>query len=101
MKKALSVFIIIVAIAACSKKTLPTIERRTEEPPAPAVEINIAAGERIFSARCNRCHELYKPSKYTAQRWETILTTMIPRAGLSGADATNVRAYVKANSAVQ
>ena len=47
-----------------------------------------------------RCHELYKPSKYTAQRWETILTTMIPRAGLSGADAANVRAYVKAGSAV-
>jgi len=101
MKKALSVFIIIVAIAACSKKTIPTIERRTEEPPAPVVEVNLAAGEKIYTARCSRCHELYKPSKYTAQRWELILTTMIPRAGLSGADAANVRAYVKANSAVQ
>jgi len=99
MKKILSVFIIIVAIAACSKKTLPTIERRTEEPPAPVVEINLAAGEKLYTTRCIRCHELYKPSKYTAQRWETILTTMIPRAGLSGADAANVRAYVNANSA--
>ena len=101
MKKTLSVFIIIVAIAACSKKTIPTIERRTEEPSAPVVEVNLAAGEKIYTARCGRCHELFKPSKYTAPRWEPILTTMIPRAGLSGAEAANVRAYVKANSAVQ
>ena len=65
MKKALSVFIIIIAIAACSKKTIPTIERRTEEPPAPVVEVNLAAGEKIYTARCGRCHELFKPSKYT------------------------------------
>ena len=99
MKKAITLFIIIVAAVACSKKTLPTIERRTEEPPAPIVEINLAAGEKIYTARCGRCHELYKTSKYTFQRWESILTTMIPRAGLSGSDAANVRAYVKANSA--
>lgn len=80
---------------------MPTIERRTEEPTAPKIEINIAAGERLFTTRCIKCHELHKPSKYNAQRWETILTNMIPRAGLSGADAANVRAYVKANSAVQ
>ena len=84
MKKAITLFIIIVAAVACSKKTLPTIERRTEEPPAPIVEINLAAGEKIYTARCGRCHELYKTSKYTSQRWESILTTMIPRAGLSG-----------------
>jgi len=100
MKKIATLFAIIVTIAACSKKTLPTIERRTEEPPAPKVEINLAAGERIFTARCSRCHDLPKPSKYTAQRWEPILTTMIPRAGLSGAEAANVKAYINANSAV-
>lgn len=100
MKKIIFVSLIIFLIVACSKKTLPTIERRTVEPPAPKTEINIAAGEKLYATRCIKCHELYKPEKYTAQRWESILTIMIPRAGLTGADAANVRAYIKANSAV-
>ncbi len=100
MKTTFFVLLVVIIVVACSKKTLPTIERRTEEPPAPVIVINMAAGEKLYTTRCIRCHELYKPEKYTAQRWETILTVMIPRAGLSGADAASVRAYIKANSAV-
>ena len=99
MKKINFILLTLLALVACSKKTLPTIERRTEEPTAPKIEINIAAGELLFNTRCIKCHELPKPSKYNGQRWEAILSIMIPRAGLSGADAANVRAYVKANSA--
>ncbi len=99
MKKIIFILLTLLALIACSKKILPTIERRTEEPTAPKIEINIAAGELLFTTRCIKCHELPKLSNYNSQRWETILAIMIPRAGLSGADAANVRAYVKANSA--
>ena len=84
--------------SGCSKKSLPTIERRVEEPPAPVVEIDLSAGEKLFTTRCARCHDLPKPSKFTMERWEPILSTMIPRARLSGVEAANVRAYVKANT---
>jgi len=80
---------------------MPTIERRTEEPSAPVVEVNLAAGEKLFTTRCARCHDLPKTSKYNNERWQPILSTMIPRAGLSGVDAANVKAYIKANAAVQ
>jgi cytochrome c2 len=101
MKKKLSVILVFVIIAACTKKAMPTIERRTEEPPAPVVEINFAAGEKLFTTRCARCHDLPKPSKYTNERWQPVLSSMIPRAGLSGVDAANVKAYIKANAATQ
>ena len=97
----LSVILSIIFLVACSKKSLPTIERRTEEPKAPVVEIDLAYGERVFNNSCKRCHDLPKPSKYTMERWEPILSTMIPRARLSAVEAANVRAYVKANSAAQ
>jgi cytochrome c len=98
MKK-LSLIFFIVIIAACTKKTMPTIERRTDEPTAPVVEINLAAGEKLYTTRCARCHDLPKVTKYNNEGWQTYLSAMIPRAGLSGADAANVRAYVKENAA--
>jgi mono/diheme cytochrome c family protein len=99
MKTFLFIPAVIIVITACSKKTLPVIERRTEEPPAPVVEVNIAAGEKLFITRCARCHDLPKPSKYNTQRWDAILSTMIPRTNLSGSDARAVMAYIKANCA--
>jgi cytochrome c5 len=98
MKK-FSIILIIVFAAACSKKTLPTVERRTEEPPAPVVEVNLAAGQKIYTTRCARCHDLPKITKYNNEGWQPILSSMIPKAGLSGSEAANVRAYVKENAA--
>jgi cytochrome c2 len=100
MKK-ISVILIIIVIVSCSKKSLPVIERRTGEPTAPIVETDLAAGEKLFTTRCSRCHDLPKPSKFTNERWEPILSTMIPRARLSGVEAANVRAFIKANCATQ
>ena len=100
MRKVSVLFILVIAVG-CSKKTLPTIERRTEEPPAPVVEVNLAAGEKLFTTRCARCHDLPKTIKYTFENWQPVLSLMIPRAGLSGVDAANVRAYIKANAAKQ
>lgn len=100
MKK-FSVLLLLFVVVACTKKAMPTIERRTEEPPAPVVEISLSAGEKLFTTRCSKCHDLPKPSKYTNERWQPILSSMLPRAGLSGVDAANVKAYIKANAEVQ
>jgi cytochrome c2 len=100
MKK-FSVILVLVIVAACTKKAMPTIERRSEEPTAPVVEINLAAGEKLFTTRCSKCHDLPKPSKYNNERWQPVLSSMIPRGGLSGVDAANVKAYIKANAGTQ
>lgn len=100
MKK-ISLIVFIVIASACTRKTIPTIERRTDEPTAPVVETNLAAGEKLYTTRCARCHDLPKVAKYNNEGWQPYLSTMIPRANLTGVDAANVRAYVKANAAKQ
>ena len=94
-------------ILACHKKTVPEISSRTEFPPPPKSSMPslpanspeaIAAGKTIFETRCNRCHDLKIVDVYTAERWTTILQTMIPRARLNEEQAKQVRSYVMANA---
>jgi hypothetical protein len=88
-------------LIACSRKALPIIKRRTDEPKAPVIEIDLAFGEKIFTSHCNRCHDLPKTLKYNSDGWDPILSIMVPRAKLSAIESANVRAYIKANSAAQ
>jgi len=55
-------------------------------------------GKTIFINRCGRCHDLPKPDQYTAQRWEAILSYMIPRAKLTDEQGVHVTAYLTANA---
>ena len=87
-------------ILACHKKGIPTITTRQEKPPLPQTEnmiTDIDAGRITFIARCRRCHDQPDLLKYNAQRWDIILSVMIPRARLTKEEANNVAAYIKAN----
>ena len=105
MKKTAFVIITIASIIlACNKKTIPTISDRTTDPPKPEspvanVKPDLAIGKTIFTTRCARCHDLPDPAKYTAERWDGILRTMIPRAGVNRVQEVHVAAYIKANCA--
>jgi len=82
----------------------PVITSRTVEPPPPAkpvsdVKADTELGKTIFTNRCGRCHDLPKPEQYTAQRWDGILSYMIPRARLNDEQGVHVTAYLKANAA--
>lgn len=94
-------------VMSCQKKAVPVIAERTQFPDAPkstepVINISspefIAAGKTLYKGKCNRCHDLKKPDAYTAERWTSILQTMIPRARLSDEQAKQVRAYVVANA---
>lgn len=105
MKKIIFILILLVGIVqACNKKAIPTIADRTTDPPKPEspvanVKPDIEAGKTIFTTRCDKCHDLPDPVKYTAERWDGILQTMIPRAGISRVQEVHLTAYIKANSA--
>ena len=93
--------ILIVFIQACQKKALPIITTRVSEPSRPIAIVNVkpdtAIGKIIFTNRCSRCHALPVPSQYTEQRWDGILSIMIPRAGLDKEQEIHVTAFLKAN----
>jgi cytochrome c5 len=105
MKKTMIITVIVMAvIQACQKKGLPTITARKIETVKPVtnvfdVEPDLAAGKIIFANNCSRCHDLPKPEQYTTQRWEGILSGMIPRARLNAEQGVHIKAYLKANAA--
>ena len=93
--------ILIVIIQSCQQKALPTITTRTTEPSKPVTLVNvipdIAVGKIIFTNRCGRCHALPDPLQFTAQRWDSILSIMIPRARLDKEQEIHLTAFIKAN----
>ena len=101
MKKGITLlFVLVFIVQACHKKAIPTITTRQENLPIPQTEnmiTDVDAGIITFTTRCKRCHDQPDPLKYNAQRWDGILSVMIPRARLTKEEANNVAAYIKAN----
>lgn len=107
MKKlVVSLIIILIVTISCQKKAVPVITERKNELPAtkptiyppPTISPDTVAGKTIFTTRCGRCHGLPEPAQYTAQRWDGILSYMIPRSRLNDEQGIHVTAYLKANA---
>ena len=58
----------------------------------------IAKGEALFTSSCERCHKLFEPAKFGAEKWHRVLNRMIPKSKVSTEDGELIRAYVIANS---
>lgn len=125
MKKTFSIFILLVIVFACSRKTITTTAIETkQQPPSsekaegiietpltedrampnepvkkdPATNDALVAGRRLYTINCGRCHELHAVEKFNAQRWNEILQKMIPKAKLNPQQGEQVKAYVMANA---
>ncbi|HUM98313.1 MAG TPA: hypothetical protein PK275_10675 [Chitinophagaceae bacterium] len=99
---------ILFLVVACNRQTLPVITDRNAAkpkidneiyPPAGTVKEDLVIGKTIFTNRCGRCHGLPDPALFQTNKWESILTIMIPRAKLNQEQAVHVRAYVLENAA--
>jgi mono/diheme cytochrome c family protein len=115
MRKITTIAFFSLIVFACSRKTIATTETKTNtetvapvkpvaethDPATPAMAATtemLAAGKTVYINRCGRCHELNPVEKFTAQRWEGILKSMIPKAKLNDGEAAQVTAYVRANA---
>ena len=107
MKKSLCITFLTILTIACTKKTVPVITERKYEPSKgivttfPSMEIisaDTVAGKSIFMARCSSCHGLPEPTLYSEERWDGILSSMIPKARLSKEQGVHITAYLKANA---
>ena len=104
MKKLFVIALLAVVVIACNKKAMPVITERTTDPPPPEspvanVKPDLVIGQRVYTNQCGKCHDLPDPAKYNAERWDGILRTMIPRAGIGRVNEVHVTAYIKANCA--
>ena len=102
MKKIIFLSILAISVWGCSKKVTPAASTGTTTAPVvatvPATAEEIAAGQTTFVARCQKCHKLKDPGKFTATKWESILNKMAPKAKLDDTEKKNVLAYVQANA---
>lgn len=107
-KQFLTAFTLILILAACSRKLTPVVnaEKKSETDKVVNNEnadksTMIAEGEKLYTARCGKCHELHKPEEFTASEWPSILRSMAPKAKLNQSMKDMVMAYVTANAKKQ
>jgi hypothetical protein len=81
--------------------------RQVIPPPPPENEVSIAQkrwpeadsvslhnGFALYSGKCNRCHELYKPLEYTEEEWDDVLPKMARKAHISPEEKELIRRYL-------
>jgi hypothetical protein len=56
----------------------------------------LTTGRKLLVTRCIACHSLIPVSKYSAQRWPELVTSMSERAGLDDIQRAEVSAYLVA-----
>ena len=44
---------------------------------------DFAAGKKIYTGKCARCHKLYDPAKYDDKTWDSWMQKMKPKAKLN------------------
>lgn len=109
MKKFVIVAWLVLAVVACSQKTIvlsnprinleTTNEVKARLEKSNAADANtIAQGKIVYVNRCARCHNLKPVEKFTASEWEPILKTMIPKAHLNKNESAQVTAFVTTNA---
>lgn len=99
MKATITILILAIIAFACHRKTVAAsdnivISNKTNTETKITNPEVASAGQTVYSNRCGRCHGLKKTEKYTAQQWENILKSMIPKAKLNDDEAREVTAYV-------
>jgi hypothetical protein len=82
---------------------MPVITSRKQEPvqsksDSITIRPDTAIGSVVYTNRCGRCHDLPQINKYSWERWETILATMMPRARLNATQRVHVAGYVKSRT---
>jgi hypothetical protein len=55
---------------------------------------SLKKGYSLYTGKCGRCHELYKPGDYTEDEWEDILPKMSRKAKITKGEEELIRRFV-------
>jgi mono/diheme cytochrome c family protein len=56
-----------------------------------------AAGQKLYVAKCAKCHKFYDPAKYSEADWEMWMTKMSKKAKLKPAQEAELSRYISQN----
>lgn len=56
---------------------------------------DLAAGKKLYTGKCARCHELYNPAKYDGEHWNRWMSKMSRKARLSDEQSDQLAAYLE------
>jgi mono/diheme cytochrome c family protein len=56
-----------------------------------------AAGQKIYVAKCAKCHKFYDPAKYSEADWQMWMTKMSKKSKLKPAQEAALSRYVAEN----
>ena len=57
----------------------------------------LAEGKGLYENNCAKCHQLYAPTEYTAEKWTGILKWMQPKAKITDEQRTSIYNYLVMN----
>jgi hypothetical protein len=91
-----------IALAAGCASPLPPVTPRLLAAFAPEEGVtldDLAAGRRLYVAKCGGCHGLYPPAHGRAEQWRAWLADMRERAKLDARGERSVLAYLRGAAA--
>lgn len=57
-----------------------------------------ATGEKLYTAKCGGCHEIYAPGKYNSAEWGKWLSAMQVRAKITDYEKNLINDYLRSNA---
>ncbi|MBS1548999.1 MAG: cytochrome C [Bacteroidetes bacterium] len=95
MKKLFALAVVsTVLVVSCKSKTVATAETKTTTVKKEISAVDYAMGKDLFESKCGKCHDLPKPTEYSAEKWVGIMKSMAPKAKLDEKQSTLVYDYV-------
>lgn len=78
-----------------SAEPLPSPRPATNWKESPTLTKFGKEGRDIFAGRCSECHQLFDPSSYADDEWDTWINKMVPKAKLRGSDPVALQEFLK------
>jgi mono/diheme cytochrome c family protein len=85
----------VVAIAV-AMMTAALAEAAEPSPASALTPRELAAGRKLYAAKCAGCHKLYEPSRYDAEKWNYWMDKMQRKTRLKDEQYTALSRYLQA-----
>lgn len=78
------------ALIACQPKVTESVNEVKDS----TKSAEVAQGEELFNNNCGKCHKLFKPSDFSAEKWQKVIPPMAQKAKLDATQESKIYQYV-------